>query len=336
MSPSKMSEGWVYDIQRFSLHDGPGIRTTVFLKGCPLKCLWCHNPESQSPLPEVAEFKERCIGCGACIEVCPEKAITETKWFINREICTKCGRCAEVCPSGARKIFGKKMTAEDVLREVRKDKLFYKNSGGGVTLSGGEPLMQPLFSRELLRMCKKENIYTAIETSGYASWSNFKKILPFTDLIFYDIKHIDPLKHKEFTGKSNVLILDNFKKIVKEDLDIVIRIPSISGYNDAKEQITIMGEFLKGLKGIVQIELVPYHKLGISKYKRIGREYGLTINTPSENQINEARNLLESYGFEVKIARGRGCPDRMYKIKEVNLTIGNRHYLRSDTSCGKR
>ena len=300
MSPDKMSEGWVYDIQRFSLHDGPGIRTTVFLKGCFLRCAWCHNPESQFSLPEVAEFKDRCIGCGQCIEVCPEKAITEKKWFINRAICTRCGKCAEVCPSRARKIIGKKMTAEDVLREVRKDKLFYKNSGGGITLSGGEPLMQPLFSQKLLRMCKKENIHTAVETCGYANGSGFNKILPFTDLVFYDIKHINPLKHKEFTGKTNELILGNLKKMVEEKADIVIRIPLIPGYNDAKEDITAVAEFLRGLKYTKRIELLSYHRLGEAKYDRIGREYGLTINPLGENQINKTKELLENYGFEVK------------------------------------
>jgi len=301
MALSKVGEGWIYDIQRFSLHDGPGIRTTVFMKGCPLKCVWCHNPESQSSLPEIAEFKDKCIGCGRCVEVCPEKAITETRWSINREICTRCGKCAEVCPSGARKIIGKKMTIEDVLEEVKKDKVFYKNSGGGITLSGGEPLMQTLFSQELLRRCKKDNIHTAIETSGYASWFNFNKVLPFIDLIFYDIKHIDPLKHKEYTGKSNILILENLKKIVKKDnVNIVIRIPLIPGYNDAEEHIISVAKFLRGLKYIKKIELLPYHRLGEAKYNRIGREYGITIGSPSKNQINKTKELLESYGFQVK------------------------------------
>lgn len=296
----KISEGWVYDIQRFSLHDGPGIRTTVFLKGCSLKCVWCHNPESQFSLPEIAEFKDRCMGCGRCIEVCPQKAITETKWSIDRETCTRCGRCAEVCPSGARKIMGKKMGAEDVLREVRKDKLFYKNSGGGMTLSGGEPLRQALFSRQLLRMCKKENIHTAIETCGYTNWSNFNKILPFTDLVFYDVKHINPLRHKVFTRKSNELILENLRKMVEEGANIVIRIPLIPGYNDAEGDIMATAEFLKSLKYIKRIELLSYHKLGEAKYDRIGREYGLTINPPGEDRINKTKELLESYGFEVK------------------------------------
>lgn len=192
------------------------------------------------------------------------------------------------------------MRPEDVLREIRKDKLFYKNSGGGITLSGGEPLMQPLFSQKLLRMCKKENIHTAVETCGYVNWSNFNKILPFTDLIFYDIKHIDPLKHKKFTGETNELILENLKKMVKEEIDIVIRIPLIPGYNDAEEDITSMAEFLRGLKYIKRIELLSYHKLGEAKYDRIGREYGLTINPPSENQINKTKELLEDYGFKVK------------------------------------
>lgn len=294
------SKGWVCDIQRFSLHDGPGIRTTVFLKGCPLKCVWCHNPESQSLLLEIAEFNDKCIGCGRCIEVCPEEAITKTRWSINREICTRCGKCAEMCPSGARKIIGEKMTVEDVLEEVKKDKVFYKNSGGGITLSGGEPLIQPLFSRELLRICKEENIHTAIETSGYANWSNFKKILPFVDITFFDIKHLDPLKHKEVTGKSNEIILENLKKIIKEEVEIVIRIPLIPGYNDAEEHIISVAKFLRGLKYIKKIELFPYHKLGETKYNRIGREYGLNISSPSKKQINKIKELLESYGFQVK------------------------------------
>lgn len=298
MALNKAVEGWIYDIQRFSLHDGPGIRTTVFLKGCPLKCLWCHNPESQSSLLEIAEFKDRCIGCGQCIEICPEKAITGKEWFINRKICTRCGKCAEICPSGARKAIGEKMKVEDVLVEVRKDKIFYKNSGGGITLSGGEPLMQPLFSQELLRRCKKEDINTAIETSGYASWSNINKVLYFTDFIFYDIKHVDPLKHKEFTGRSNVLILRNLKKIVRRD--IVIRVPLIRGFNDAIEHITIMAEFLKELKYIKRIELLPYHRLGEAKYCRLCRKYEPTVSPPNDNQIIKIKELLESYGFEVK------------------------------------
>lgn len=295
-------EGYVFDIQRFSLRDGPGIRTLVFLKGCPLRCAWCDNPESQSLSPEIGEFPKRCIGCGSCINVCPERAITEDNWQINRSLCTNCGKCAEVCPSGARKISGARKSVEDIVEEVEKDRLFYENSGGGVTLSGGEPLMQPAFSREILRICKKRGIHTAMETCGHAPWSEFEKILSFLDLVLFDIKHTNPEKHKEATGESNQLIFENFTHLAHLKTPVIIRIPLIPGYNDTIENVGSIIKLLEAYRRLRKIDLLPYHELGANKYKRFGKRYTFEVaNSLPEKRAQEIKRMFESRGFEVRI-----------------------------------
>jgi len=301
-STSQKIEGRVFDIQRFSLHDGPGIRTVVFLKGCPLRCLWCDNPESLLLFVEIAEFREKCIRCMSCIKACPEGAITKDNWRINRVLCTTCGKCAEVCPSGARKVLGEKRSAEGVVREVEKDRLFYENSGGGITLSGGEPLMQPIFSKEILKICREKGIHTAMETCGYASWAEFEKILPFLDLVLYDIKHTDPVKHMEFTRRSNQLISENFANLARLKFPMMIRIPLIPGYTDTRDNIDSVVKLLKPHGYLQQVDLLPYHKLGMGKYERLGKKYKLTrVNPPNEDNIQKIKQMLESRGFEVRV-----------------------------------
>lgn len=301
ISGGERIEGWVSSVERFSVHDGPGIRTLVFLKGCPLRCLWCDNPESQLPRVEIAEFQSRCVDCGNCVKICPSGAISKNNWKIDRNLCTACGKCAEVCPSRAREAIGVKRSAESVVEEVEKDRLFYENSGG-VTLSGGEPLMQPAFSREIVKACKNKGVHTAIETCGYNRWSDFEEILPFLDLILYDIKHMDPKQHQKYTGKSNQLILRNFTKLVQIKFPMVIRIPLIPGYNDTMNNINSIVKLLKPLRHLQRIDILPYHKLGTGKYERLGREYKLAkVNSPDESSIQKIKQIFESRGYKVGV-----------------------------------
>ncbi len=248
--------GIIFDIQRFSIHDGPGIRTTVFLKGCNIRCIWCHNPESQNANPELMLYKEKCTGCGKCKEFC-EKAFTDD--------CEKCGKCAEVCKFGARRLCGKEVSAEEIMQTVRRDKKFYEASGGGVTFSGGEPLLQVDFLLELLKKCKEENIHTAIETAGCVSFEHFCKILPYTDLFLFDIKSVDREKHKNFTGADNELVLQNARKLKAKNAEIIFRMPIVPGYND--REVSAAAELAKPNK----LELMPYHSICKGKYDALGR-----------------------------------------------------------------
>jgi len=260
-------KGVIFNIERYSIHDGPGIRTLVFMKGCPLRCLWCANPESQKRLPEVGFAEKNCIKCGRCLELCPVGAITESRKGreINREVCTSCGKCAEVCPTGALILWGREMTVKEVMEEVQKDIPFYLTSGGGVTISGGEPMMQSEFVGILLEECHRNGLHTAIETSGYANWESFERVLRHLNLVFYDLKQMDPVKHKEFTGVSNKLILENAKKIDSKGISMIIRIPIIPGYTDSEENIREIAKFTKELKTVREVNLLPYHRLGESK-----------------------------------------------------------------------
>ena len=285
----------IFDIERFGLVDGPGIRTVIFFKGCPLRCQWCHNPESQSNQFEIMFSEDRCVRCGACKDVCPNGAIdydTESKSRVYRsEKCTFCGRCAEACPRKAIELIGYDSQLNLLINEIVRGSPFYRRSKGGVTLSGGEPLLQPNLCRELLRLCRAEGIHTALDTSGYASWSDLCEVLPYTDLFLYDIKHMDDQKHKEGTGVSNALILDNLKKLVSVQdngmFEIRIRIPVIPGFNANRNEIKDILVFVKSLGRIRDIEILPFHSYGISKYKKLKKECRF------ENTQGPAKDLLE-------------------------------------------
>jgi pyruvate formate lyase activating enzyme len=268
------NEGTVFDIQRFSVHDGPGIRTLVFLKGCSLKCDWCANPESQAAAPELLFDPARCIACENCLTLCTHGALHKQGQRIVFEIerCIGCGACAEKCYAEARVLKGRRMTVEAVVAEVLKDEAFYAESGGGVTLSGGEPLDQPGFSEGILKACKKLALFTAVETAGHVAWSSFEKIIPFTDLFLFDIKHTDPAKLKKFTKGDAARILQNLAKLAMCAKQVIVRTPVIPGFNDSPEEIQKIARLVKRL-GIKELHLLPYHRYGQSKYSLMGRKY---------------------------------------------------------------
>jgi len=298
-----MTTGIIFNIQRYSIHDGPGIRTTIFLKGCPLNCWWCQNPESQLSGQEMVFWEDRCIGCGACSTICPSNVIQMKNRIpvTEKEKCLLCGKCIEKCPALAREIIGKKLTVEEVAKEVEKDLVFYEESGGGVTFSGGEPLRQPEFLEGLLNDCREKKIHTAVDTSGFISWGILNKICPKVDLFLYDLKLMDDEKHKKYTGVSNELILENLKKLSSVHHNIFIRFPIIPGINDDSQNIKKMGEFLSSLK-IAQINLLPYHYIGIDKYRRLGRTYKLvTTPPPSEEKLSEISGILRKFNLNVKL-----------------------------------
>ncbi len=262
-----MKSGYVFDIQNCSMHDGPGLRTTVFLKGCPLRCLWCSNPESQSYHPQVMFYKEKCIGCKECVKVCETKAVETGKG------CAGCGKCVEVCLHDARKVVGKLMTSEDVLVEIRKDKLIYDRSGGGVTLSGGEVLIQPDFATEILKGCREENIHAMIDTTAYCHPDIFAHVAEYIDLAYVDMKAIDNELHKKYTGVDNTWILQNFRYLDENKIPFAVRMPIIPGYNDSEELIDKTISFLKEFTSEFTVCLLPFHAYGKSKYERIGMKW---------------------------------------------------------------
>lgn len=290
LSVEQLLNGIIFNIQRYSIHDGPGIRTTVFLKGCPLKCFWCQNPESQSRQPEIFLIRSNCTLCGKCFTVCPKGAssLLEKNSTIDRIKCIGCGKCVEVCPSEARKLVGTYMTKDEVMREVLKDVRFYENSGGGVTLSGGEPAAQPEFALSILRSCKEEGLHTVLDTCGHAPWSIMKRLLRYTDLVFFDIKTIEPKKHHGATGRSNRLILENAKRIAHYK-PMRVRVPLIPSFNDCSDNVRAIVSFVKEEMGSIDIDLLPYNKLGEVKYERLDRPC-----TPAETQTEEHINNLET------------------------------------------
>jgi pyruvate formate lyase activating enzyme len=295
--------GMIFDIQRFSLHDGPGIRTLVFIKGCPLRCRWCSNPESQSPDPEVIFYDEKCIGCGECMKVCPLGEALRDNWPVDRENCTGCGSCVEECYAEARKLVGRKVHVDEVLGVVLRDRVFYEQSGGGVTVGGGEPLAQADFVAELLRKCREQKIHTAVETCGFASWQAMEKVLQYTDLLLYDLKHMDTEIHKKYTGAGNERILENAKKASKIAPEMVVRFPLIPTINSSQENIRSLAQFIRSeLHRVNRVDILPYHSIGASKSIRLGREYSLEgIEPLKKHEIDKAKAVLESQGLRVTI-----------------------------------
>lgn len=284
-----MKNGTVFNIQKFSVNDGPGIRTTVFLKGCPLDCLWCHNPESKSSEPEIMYDAKKCIGCGSCVNICAEKChiITKGLHMFQRTNCNLCGKCVEVCMTDALEKAGSVKTVSEVMDEVLKDKAFYENSGGGVTLSGGEPMFQFEFTYELLKESKKQGIHTCIETCGFAKDENYKKIVDLVDIFLFDYKETDPVKHKEFTGVDNKRILSNLRLLDNMNAKIILRCPVIPTLNDREDHFDGIAETANSLKNIIEINIEPYHPLGSGKAQMLNKEYVLKDLTFPENETVE-------------------------------------------------
>jgi pyruvate formate lyase activating enzyme len=296
--------GTVFDIKKFSIHDGPGIRTTVFLKGCPLSCVWCHNPEGISPSPEIHHWDNRCIACGDCAAVCPQNAITfvdgKRRW--ETQLCVQCGACAVVCPAEAVQRIGDRMTVSDVLSEIEKDALYYDQSGGGVTFSGGEPLNQIRFLIALLQACKAVGIHTAVDTCGFAAAESIRKIIPVTDLFLYDLKFIDTEKHQRYTGVSNDQILDNLRQLAASAQEIIVRIPVIPGINDDPGNISDTGAFLASLENIQRVDLLPYHNIASDKYARKQSVYSTRdIEPPPDAHLASIAEELGRYGLSVTV-----------------------------------
>ncbi len=303
---SRSPSGSVFNVQGYSIHDGPGIRTTVFLKGCPLTCLWCQNPEAMAKQPQVFFDSDKCRGCGQCVAACPERAIeiVAGKARTDRQLCVDHGLCAAVCPSGARSVMGREATADDIFEEIEADAIFYKHSGGGVTISGGEPLAQPKFTEYLLKRCKEAGFHTAIDTSGFAKWSVVEPVMKYVDLVLYDFKHMNPLEHARLTGVSNELILDNAKKIHHQlAIPMLARVPLIPGYNDTPENIADTAKFIAGeLSTSIRVHLIPYHPFGEAKYERLevrGRFF--SSHTPSGARVAEISDIFRGYGLAVTI-----------------------------------
>jgi len=296
--------GIVFDIMKYAIHDGPGIRTIVFLKGCPLDCWWCHNPEGKSPGREIMVWESRCIGCGECARACRYGAISEVdgRLVSSPDRCRRCFACVEACCADAREAVGKEMTVEQVMKEIEKDRIFYEESGGGVTFSGGEPLMQPEFLNALLEASKDEELHTAVETAGYAKWEDLLAASEKTDLFLYDLKLMDDGEHRKFTGVPNGPILENLEALSAVHDHVIVRVPVIPGVNDHEANITRMGRFLSESTRVKEVHLLPYHKAGAEKYGRLNVQRKMPeLEPPDDETMNTIAERLRSFGKTVKI-----------------------------------
>ncbi len=296
----------IFNIQRYCIDDGPGIRTTVFFSGCPLHCFWCSNPESQSNLPQIAHNNSLCTRCGRCVDVCGHKAIVlcGKGVTIDRKKCNHCAACILVCAARALKIFGKQVSSEEVIGEVSKDATYYWNSGGGVTVSGGEPMGQATFVGQFLKHCKQIGLNTALDTSGYFDLAEEEEaILAHSDLVLFDLKHMDSKIHREITGVPNELILENARKIAAKRIPLIIRIPLIADINDSEDQIRATAAFTTGLPSVTEVNLLPYHRFGEGKYEMLDRMHELRkLKSPPVQQLMKLKGIVESFGIKCAVA----------------------------------
>lgn len=289
--------GMIFDVKRFAVNDGPGIRTTVFLKGCPLRCPWCHNPESQKREPELSFLPEKCVGCGFCASVCQNGCFKNG--VFDRSTCRSCGRCTEKCYAGARELIGRAAPVEEVIAEVMKDRVFYENSGGGMTVSGGEPLFQPEFTSALLAAAKRAGLHCCLDTCGFASWKKIELLLKDVDLFLYDLKESDPELHRKYTGVPLEPILENLARIDAAGGELILRCPAIPGLNDRDEHADGIARIANTLVHVREINIMPYHPLGESKRVRIGSKPGLAGKFASRQQLEP---------FRARIAALTGIP----------------------------
>ena len=296
--------GIVFNIQKFCIHDGDGIRTCVFLKGCPLRCIWCHNPESMKKAPELSFDKQKCSSCGRCLEVCNGRTIENGILKIERKNCTTCGKCADTCLNDANEIIGKEMSASEILDEVMKDKIFYDTSGGGITITGGEPSFQADFTLEILRLSKEAGISVAMETCGIGSDDFYKKAADLGTTFLYDIKCIDPVRHRELTGADNTLIMSNINYLMDSGADVIIRLPLIPDCNDSDEDIASLASFLNKNKGRYRYaQIMPYHSLGIGKSEKTGTTAVYIHDSADSATISRWCELFSSHGTDVRVSK---------------------------------
>jgi pyruvate formate lyase activating enzyme len=319
---NKKIEGMVIEIQRWSVSDGPGARTVVFFKGCPLTCPWCANPESQDRRPQIGIFPSRCVACLACVRECPENvAIPAKAGAFSGDGCTQCGQCIPTCHSNARSWMGEKMTVDQIIQTIKKDMVFYRHSFGGVTFSGGEPLIQADFLKAVITECQQLGIHTAVETCGAFNWEAAKEAIRLLDFVMFDLKHMDDDQHKRLTGSSNAIVLANAKNIAALGIPMVIRIPVIPSINDSPQNIRATAEFVrKALPGAMGIELLPYHKLGLIKYQALGMEYQLDdVAPPDDAHMAKLRRLVAAAGVPcITVDDGYDTPANSPKLKVVS------------------